>query len=89
MHVGDGFYQALVENMKNYITVAIKRVYTGIYDVSVYQQLIFNKYMDSPSNITVIFNPLRLILIIFTHTSFTKSHYSGFCACMHLMPCIL
>ena len=31
-------------------------------------------------------NPLRPILIIFTHTLFMKSHYSGFCTCMHLMP---
>ena len=37
---------------------------------------------------TSCFNPLRLILI-FTHMLFMKSHYSGFCTCMCLMPCIL
>ena len=31
-------------------------------------------------------NPLRPILIIFTHTLFTKSHYSGFFTRMRLMP---
>ena len=35
------------------------------------------------------FNPLRLILRIFMHTLFTKSHYSGFCTCMRLMLRIL
>ena len=31
-------------------------------------------------------NPLRPILIIFTHTLFTKSHYSGFFTRMRLIP---
>ena len=54
--IGNGFYEALVQNMDKYRAQAKRGVYTDIYDGSVYQQLMLNKYTDSPSNISVIFN---------------------------------
>jgi len=56
LYIGNGFYDALVQNMQNYKLRAKKGVYTDIYDGSLYQQLVLNKYTDSPSNISVIFN---------------------------------
>ena len=46
------------------------------------------KFFKSSFFDEIAFNPLRLILIIFTHTLFTKSHYSGFCTCICLMSLI-
>ena len=59
MYVGNGFYEALVQNMDKYRAQANSGAYTDIYNGSVYQQLILKKYTDSPSNITAIFNTNR------------------------------